>query len=183
MRPPRGLAIRAGGIRLLIVAASSNVLIRTANADDDEILRTIDLATWSTSVSPAGPPSLATSFFDSTRADEVLVAVLDGAVVGYATLGRWYDIAASAHVLELKGLAVLPDHQRHGIGRRLVDAAIAAARRRQARRLALRVLGPNAAARTLYESCGFQIEGIFREQFLLDGRYVDDVFMAVDLGC
>jgi RimJ/RimL family protein N-acetyltransferase len=40
------------------------------------------------------------------------------------------------------------------------------------------VLGPNAAARALYESCGFTVEGVLREEFLLDGQYVDDVLMA-----
>jgi RimJ/RimL family protein N-acetyltransferase len=43
------------------------------------------------------------------------------------------------------------------------------------------VLGSNAPARRLYEDCGFGIEGIQREQFFLDGRYVDDLFMALDL--
>ena len=52
---------------------------------------------------------------------------------------------------------------------------------RGARRLTLRVLGPNAVARGLYEACGFTVEGVLREEFLLDGRYVDDVLMALEL--
>ena len=67
------------------------------------------------------------------------------------------------------------------MGRVLVTAAIQAARRRQARRLVLRVLDSNVIARSLYERCGFQVEGILRDQFLLDGDYVNDVVMAVDL--
>ena len=45
----------------------------------------------------------------------------------------------------------------------------------------LRVLGPNATARALYERAGFVVEGVLREEFHLDGRYVDDVLMARDL--
>lgn len=45
----------------------------------------------------------------------------------------------------------------------------------------LRVLSSNQAARTLYESCGFTTEAILREQFLLDGNYIDDVVMAIHL--
>ena len=53
--------------------------------------------------------------------------------------------------------------------------------RRGARKLSLRVLGDNTVARGLYESCGFAVEGVLRDEFLVDGRYVDDVLMARDL--
>ena len=33
-------------------------------------------------------------------------------------------------------------------------------------------------ARRLYEACGFVVEGVLREEFLLDGRYADDLFLA-----
>jgi len=59
-----------------------------------------------------------------------------------------------------------------------MDAAIDAAAARGARKLMLRVLASNATARALYDSCGFEVEGIVREAFLLEGRYVDDVLMA-----
>lgn len=52
---------------------------------------------------------------------------------------------------------------------------------RRARKLALRVLGRGDRARLLYESCGFQVEGVLRGEFHLGGRYVDDVLMARDL--
>ena len=29
--------------------------------------------------------------------------------------------------------------------------------------------------------CGFEVEGVLRGEFLLGGRYVDDVLMALDL--
>ena len=68
-----------------------------------------------------------------------------------------------------------------GAGRALIDAAAAEARARGARRLTLRVLGPNAGARRLYESAGFVVEGIQHGEFVLEGREVDDVMMALDL--
>ena len=39
----------------------------------------------------------------------------------------------------------------------------------------------NADARSLYAACGFEVEGVLREFFYLDGRYVDDVLMAIGL--
>jgi ribosomal protein S18 acetylase RimI-like enzyme len=84
-------------------------------------------------------------------------------------------------VLEIKGLAVDPAHQGQGFGRLLLEAAAAEARGRGARRLTLRVLSPNAAARALYDAAGFAVEGTLREQFHLEDAYVDDVLMALDL--
>jgi len=55
---------------------------------------------------------------------------------------------------------------------------VAEARRRGARKVSLRVLGSNAVARRLYARCGFVEEGVLRDEFVLDGRFVDDVFMA-----
>ena len=40
------------------------------------------------------------------------------------------------------------------------------------------MLGIDDRARRLYESCGFQIEGVLRDEFYLGGQYVDDVLMA-----
>ena len=75
-------------------------------------------------------------------------------------------------------LAFRQVRQRCGVGRRLAEACIEQARSRGARKLSLRVLGGNVAARRLYESCGFTVEGVLCEEFFLGGRYVDDVLMA-----
>jgi RimJ/RimL family protein N-acetyltransferase len=111
----------------------------------------------------------------------VLVAVDGGEVLGSLLLGPWTDLESSRHVLEVKGLAVDPAHQGEGIGAALLDAAIARARGLGVRRLVLRVLSGNAAARRLYESRGFEVEGRVREAFLLEGAYVDDLTMGLDL--
>jgi ribosomal protein S18 acetylase RimI-like enzyme len=111
----------------------------------------------------------------------VLVAEIDGAIAGYVRLGRVFPIAASEHVLMISGLAVDPAFQRRGVGRSLMEAAVREARARGARRLTLRVLAHNESAVRLYESVGFVVEGVLRGEFFLDGRYVDDMLMALDL--
>jgi RimJ/RimL family protein N-acetyltransferase len=85
-------------------------------------------------------------------------------------------------VLEIHGFAVEESQRGRGLGRALLAAAREAAMTRGARRLTLRVLGPNVAAQRLYRNFGFSVEGVLREEFLLGGRYVDDVLMALDLG-
>lgn len=111
----------------------------------------------------------------------MLVADDGGAVVGSLVLGPWTDLESSRHVLEVKGLAVDPSRQGEGIGAALLDEAIARARERGMRRLVLRVLSGNEAARGLYGSRGFAVEGARREAFLLDGVYVDDLMMGLAL--
>jgi len=133
--------------------------------------------------SPAPPPPAPDwSFFDErVEIRDVLVAEVDGGVAGYARLSHPHPLEASRHVLQISGIAVDPAQQRRGVGRALIDAAVAEARGRGARRLTLRVLGPNVAARRLYETSGFVVEGVLRGEFHLDGEYVDDVLMALDL--
>ena len=157
------------------------VNVRSARAEDEASLSRIDAATWTTEVSP-GPAPVGEGFFERNDPADVLVAEVHGQVAGYATVRQWSRIPSHAHVLEINGLAVDPAHQGQGLGRALVAACVAQARRRGARKLTLRVLGGNNRARRLYESCGFHIEGVLREEFLLDGRYVDDVLMARMLG-
>jgi GNAT superfamily N-acetyltransferase/predicted nuclease with RNAse H fold len=114
-------------------------------------------------------------------AADVLVALDGEAVLGSLFLGPWTALESSRHVLEVKGLAVDPSRQGLGVGAALLDAAVAAARERGMRRLVLRVLSGNAAARRLYEGRGFRVEGARREAFLLEGAYVDDLMMGLDL--
>lgn len=158
--------------------------LRQAVPDDASALTRIDLATWTTRTSPMPVPAADEyEFFgERTSPADVLVAVDGEAPVGYIKI-RTADFPPSrGHVVEINGLAVEPARQGEGVARRLVEAAVAEAGRRGARKVSLRVLGANAGARRLYERCGFVVEGVLREEFFLDGRWVDDVFMARHLG-
>ncbi len=157
--------------------------VRTAKRADERALATLDRATWTTLTSPAPLPPEPDWRFLSEKIDirDVLVAELDGQVAGYVRLGRVFPIAASDHVLMIAGIAVDPSFQRRGLGRSLLEAAVAEARGRGVRRLTLRVLAHNEAAVRLYEQCGFVVEGVLRGEFFLDGRYADDLLMALDL--
>jgi ribosomal protein S18 acetylase RimI-like enzyme len=150
-------------------------VIRPARADDEPALRALDRATWSWAVSPSPLRDGAFSI------DDVLVCEADGDVAGYVALGTPTALESNRHVVLIRGLAVAPAFQRRGVGRALLAAAEAAARERGARKITLRVLSTNPAARALYEAYGFVVEGVQRDEFLLDGDYVDDVLMALHL--
>jgi RimJ/RimL family protein N-acetyltransferase len=162
------------------VTGQAVVTLRDACDADAEDLARIDADTWSPAVTPA-PPYVATAeWWRETIAEhDVVVAAVDGAVAGYATVGQTIgQLAAHAHVLQIKGLAVDPGHQGAGVGRALVLAACERALQSGALKLSLRVLSTNPSARRLYESCGFELEGVLRGEFLIDGALVDDVLMA-----
>ena len=101
--------------------------------------------------------------------------------MGYVKLRPAPIAASSGHVQEINGLAVAPDHQGRGIGHLLLAAARQEAIRRGVRRITLRVLGTNTRAQALYLAHGYHVEGRLKGPFLLQGRYVDDVFMALEL--
>lgn len=155
------------------------VEIRPARLTDETAIQQIDAVTWTADNSPVAPPPPDRPFFgERNQLADVLVAEDDGQVVGYAIVRQYLPIASHRDVLEINGLAVDPAHQGHGVGHQLVEACAQQARSRGARKLTLRVLGNNDRARRLYEACGFQIEGVLRDEFFLGGRYVDDVLMA-----
>jgi ribosomal-protein-alanine N-acetyltransferase len=79
-----------------------------------------------------------------------LVAERAGALVGYAGL------VAVARQADVQTLAVAGDAQGRGLGRRLLDALVAEARRRDAGELLLEVRAENEAAQALYANAGFE---------------------------
>jgi ribosomal protein S18 acetylase RimI-like enzyme len=157
--------------------------IRHATLDDEDTLGRLDRATWSTlhAVSPRPQPPYEPFYGERFGPRDHLVAELDGVLVGYIRLGFPTPLACNAHVRQIQGLVVAEKARGAGVGRALLRAAQEEARRLGARRITLRVLGHNAPARGLYESEGFVVEGVLPEEFLLDGTYVDDVFMGRSL--
>ena len=107
----------------------------------------------------------------------VYVAEADGVVVGRLSLAR-DPHPASAHVADL-GLMVAAAHRRRGIGRALLEAAVAWARRAGVRKLELHVFPHNEAALTLYEGFGFEREGVRKGHYERGGTDLDAVLMAL----
>ncbi|MET7303549.1 GNAT family N-acetyltransferase [Embleya sp. NPDC005575] len=158
-----------------------DIHVRAAEPADGPALTRIDHDTWSTRVTPTPPLPPARPFFDpDTPPANVLVAYEGSEVRGFVKI-RPSRMAASGHVQYIHGFAVDPAHQGRGIGVLLLTAARAEAVRRSARRITLHVLGTNSRAWRLYEKCGYTVEGIAKGEFLLDGRYVDSVSMALEL--
>ena len=105
-------------------------------------------AEWAGNLARAGPE------------DAVLVAELDGAVVGFAVAG---PARSDDGVGELFELDVDPAHWGRGTGRALLAAATAALAGLGLDEAVLWVLPGNARARRLYEAAGWVAEGSERD--------------------
>lgn len=112
------------------------------------------------------------------RADLLLVAEVDGEVVGNAGLHAAGSALRRRHAMGM-GVAVASAHQRQGVASALIAALLDAADRwLGCLRIELTVYTDNAAAIALYRRFGFEIEGTHRAYALRDGRYVDVLAMA-----
>ena len=114
------------------------------------------------------------------HADAAVYLAEDGdAVVGRLSLAR--DVhPSSAHVADL-GLMVAATHRRRGVGRGLLDQAVAWAESAGVRKLELHVFPWNEPAIALYEAYGFEREGLRKGHYLREGVPVDAILMAFQL--
>jgi L-phenylalanine/L-methionine N-acetyltransferase len=100
-------------------------------------------------------------------------------IVGRLSLAR--DVhPSSRHVADL-GLMVAASHRRRGVGRALLEQAVDWARGADVTKLELHVFPWNRPALSLYESFGFEREGLRKGHYLRDGVAVDAILMALRL--
>jgi RimJ/RimL family protein N-acetyltransferase len=109
----------------------------------------------------------------------VFVVEDDGRIVGRLSLSR-DPHPSSQHVADL-GLMVAADYRRRGIGRTLLEEAVRWAQESGVRKLELHVFPWNEPALKLYETFGFEREGLRRRHYARDGEYVDAILMAYHL--
>jgi L-phenylalanine/L-methionine N-acetyltransferase len=105
-----------------------------------------------------------------------LVAVLNGTIVGNA--GMTQSAGRRSHAASI-GMGVHDDYQRRGIGRALLGELVAIADDwLNIKRLELTVYTDNPGAIALYESFGFEREGLHRAFAFRAGCFVDAYAMA-----
>ena len=108
---------------------------------------------------------------------QVVAVTHDERVVGWCDIVR-VPLEGFRHTGRL-GMGLLAPYRGQGIGRRLAEAAIEAARGAGMERIELEVLASNTAAVKLYERLGFAHEGVKRRARHLDGAWDDNVLMAL----
>src|SRR5687768_13931625 len=106
----------------------------------------------------------------------VLVAEKEGAVAGWGSLNVFNPRPTYAHVADFS-IDVGQDARGAGIGKALLAALIERARGLGYHKLVLAAFPHHEAGMRLYIRFGFREVGVYREQGLLDGRWVDVVIM------
>jgi ribosomal protein S18 acetylase RimI-like enzyme len=108
---------------------------------------------------------------------QMLALTPDDTVVG------WCDIIRNPHEgfrhVGRLGMGLLPEYRGRGLGRQLAVQTIDAARQAGIERVELEVFASNTVAIGLYRALGFVVEGTKRNARKLDGRYDDNILMAL----
>jgi phosphinothricin acetyltransferase len=106
----------------------------------------------------------------------VLVAEVNDQVVGFGSLNVFNPRKAYDHVADFS-LYIERSWRGKGVGGRLLQALIDRARRIGFHKMVLSAFPFNQAGTALYERHGFRVVGVYKEQGLLDGRWVDTIIM------
>ena len=106
-----------------------------------------------------------------------LVAVIDDYVVGWCGIPRM-EKEGFRHCGTL-GIGVHKAFRGLGLGKRLMNTALSKAKQIGLERIELEVYRSNKAAVHLYEKAGFEIEGIKKKACKFDGKYDDNLCMAL----
>lgn len=102
----------------------------------------------------------------------ILVAINHGGVVGWASLSRWSDRCAYRDTAEVSTY-VHADFRGRGVGKQLMLAIDAEARRVGLHTLLARIVEGNGASVRLCESLGFEHIGVMKEVGYKFGRRLD----------
>lgn len=107
--------------------------------------------------------------------ERALLACADRQALGFVVYSLILDEAC------IHNIAVHPLRQGRGLGRSLLNAALAEAVRRGATRCHLEVRATNQAARGLYEGLGFRLDGVRKNYYPTATGREDALLMSMPL--
>ncbi len=110
----------------------------------------------------------------------IFVADAGEQLAGYIALfgGRFRRIRHSAHIV----IGILKEYRGRGLGSKLMKAALDWAKTSNITRLELTVVEDNKAAISLYKKHDFKEEGRKINSLLIDGKYINEIYMAKIVG-
>lgn len=149
--------------------------VRRANVDDAPGIAVVSVASWKAAYRGLLPDQLLGNLSVTQRQERVvrtltspaprtdmLVAIRDHAVAGFASIGLRRCVAPAEHDGELYSIYLHPEHWGHGIGQRLHNAALARLDELGFISATLWVLDGNERAINLYRRTGWQPNGVCR---------------------
>lgn len=106
----------------------------------------------------------------------VMTAVNDEEVVGWASLNPYSHRCAYDGVAQLS-IYIDRDFRGKGIGSVLLDSLEQKARENNFHKIILFVFMTNEAGKSLYKKNGYREVGVFKEQGIFEGKYIDILAM------
>src|SRR5438552_13951809 len=125
---------------------------------------------------PRAPAELRSWLAARDARHPVVVVESDGVVVGWASLNVFNPRDAYRHVADIS-VYVARASRGKGAGTMLLQRLVELGRELGFHKLVLAGFPTNAASVALYGRLGFREVGVYREQGLLDGRWVDVLLM------
>ena len=106
----------------------------------------------------------------------VIVAESDGALVGWGSLNPFNTRPAYRHVADFS-VYVERAWRGKGVGHRLLERLVEIAREIGYHKMVLSTFPTNTGGVRLYERLGFSRVGVYHEQGMLDGQWVDTLII------
>jgi ribosomal protein S18 acetylase RimI-like enzyme len=107
------------------------------------------------------------------------VATVDDEVVGWVHL-RSPELSKLAHTAELT-VGVLEEYRDHGIGSHLLQRGLEWAASRGFEKVYQSIPSTNEEAIAFLQDHGWEVEAVREGHYVIDGEYVDETMLAVDL--
>ena len=101
-------------------------------------------------------------FDDHEAKNPILVAELNGVIVGWASLSKWSDRCAYSDTAEIS-LYIQEGHQGKGIGKYLIEAIVKEGEKTGLHTIIARITEGNESSLHLHRSVGFTHIGIMKE--------------------
>jgi GNAT superfamily N-acetyltransferase len=168
----------------------AEVRVRRATEADVRAVATVHVASWREGYAHVFPRDrlaalslderemLARNVLARPERGTLLVAEVDGAVVGFASAGAAFDPGIEAG--EVYAIYVAPEHWGHGVGRALMERALQLLAERGFEQAVLWVLDDNPRARRFYEAGGWRLDGARRKGEHL-GVHTEELRYRIDV--
>ncbi|MBT2732613.1 GNAT family N-acetyltransferase [Carnobacterium sp. ISL-102] len=157
-----------------------NWIIRLSEQKDFPQLRTIENQIWHLGNTPHVTTYETVADYQkhySAGSQLVALAANSQEIAGFLGFHPPTNLTTHQKVWEVD-VGVHPAFQGKGVGTALLTAIKALAVKQGIHKLSLRVLSTNPAAIHLYQKNGFQVEGRLKDEFWIEGQFIDDLLMA-----
>ena len=111
-------------------------------------------------------------FDDHDNRHPIVVAELEGVVIGWASLSRWSERLAYADTAEIS-LYVKSEYRGLGVGRQLISKIVEAGQRAELRTVIARIADGNEVSIHLHKAVGFEHIGVMCQVGRKFGRLLD----------